>query len=470
MRPKTVVVLAILVAGLAAFIAFVERDLPSSDELQESAKKVLAVDGSEIERLEIESPAGRVVLSRTAGVDAEGEVESGRADVGWQLEAPALGDASRTLVDELLRDLTGLEKVRSLENAEPTAVGLDTPRGRVAVTLPERTIALAVGAEIPASSTMIVAVEGDDEPLVVDAGVWESLSRPAGEWRSRELFAADRSSIRSLRLDRSDAESLVLERDEGGSAGDFRLVEPLADTADRDHASALLSALTSLQIATFIDDSPAVADLGLDEPWAVLEVRIDGTDETFRLTFGSLTETADERYYRRSDGQLFRASKSLDESVTRRAAEWRSRRWTELESYDIERLDVADAAGGETLVEKVDGDWQRDGEEIPYAAASDFLYALTGARAEGFVDREVAAGTAAEMTIELAAGDRSETVELVSNAGGWLGRSSARPVDLQLPSSAAEELQQKLEALRVAEPVEHEVGETASSDSSPLDE
>ena len=44
MKPRTVVLLALVVAALGAFIWFVERDLPSSEERAERSRKVLPVE------------------------------------------------------------------------------------------------------------------------------------------------------------------------------------------------------------------------------------------------------------------------------------------------------------------------------------------------------------------------------------------------------------------------------------------
>ena len=41
MRPRTLLVLLALVVGIGAFVYFYERELPSSDERAERAKRVL---------------------------------------------------------------------------------------------------------------------------------------------------------------------------------------------------------------------------------------------------------------------------------------------------------------------------------------------------------------------------------------------------------------------------------------------
>ncbi len=64
MRPRTLLILLALVLGLGVFIWFYERELPSSEERAEQAKKVLAFEKDEVRKVILESPAGRVVFER----------------------------------------------------------------------------------------------------------------------------------------------------------------------------------------------------------------------------------------------------------------------------------------------------------------------------------------------------------------------------------------------------------------------
>ena len=51
MRPRTLAALFLVVAGLLAFIWFYERELPSSDERVELAKRVLSVEADDVRGL-----------------------------------------------------------------------------------------------------------------------------------------------------------------------------------------------------------------------------------------------------------------------------------------------------------------------------------------------------------------------------------------------------------------------------------
>ncbi len=78
MRPRTLWILLSLVVGLAAFVWFVERDLPGSDERAERAKRVFDVELDEISRISWARGEERVELSRSGAGEAP----------TWRLEAP----------------------------------------------------------------------------------------------------------------------------------------------------------------------------------------------------------------------------------------------------------------------------------------------------------------------------------------------------------------------------------------------
>lgn len=72
MRPKTLLILALVVLVLGAFIWFYERDLPGSEERAEQAKKVLGgLESRDVEAVEIAWEDRRVRLERPTPEEAE---------------------------------------------------------------------------------------------------------------------------------------------------------------------------------------------------------------------------------------------------------------------------------------------------------------------------------------------------------------------------------------------------------------
>ena len=95
MKGRTVLVLLALVAATTAFVFLVERDLPSSDERAERARRLLSADLEEVVALTIEGPQGRIALRRTPDETGTRPFEDAAGAPGWRLleprQAPADG-------------------------------------------------------------------------------------------------------------------------------------------------------------------------------------------------------------------------------------------------------------------------------------------------------------------------------------------------------------------------------------------
>src|SRR5262249_54747573 len=132
MKPRTLLILFVLLVGLGSFIWFYERKLPSSDERAEIAKKVVPVKKDDVQAVTLETASGKVALQRTAAPAADtkkekdkdkkdgegasdGDLGGGQPASAWTLTQPMQARADAFAVDGLLDALTNLQKSRTLE-------------------------------------------------------------------------------------------------------------------------------------------------------------------------------------------------------------------------------------------------------------------------------------------------------------------------------------------------------------------
>lgn len=457
MRPRNLLVLAAVVAVLGAFIWFVERDLPSTEERGERAKKVLPLEAADVVAVAIEVDdavtrleKATVAKTHAGGEDKEGDLGVAPSEPEWRLVQPMTARADGDAVGDLIDSLTDLEKERTLEDAEPAALGLAEPRATVTLTTEKEERTLRVGEEVPASDNVIVALAGQTVAFVVADSFWTDLTRPSGDWRSREAFTAGRDDVNAVRL--RGATEVALRRTGEG----FVVEEPFADEADSDQVDELLAALTGLEIESFLDGPLDPAALGLAPAAATVTVTVAGEAEPVEIALGSTAAAVDDeetRYVGIGD-QRFTAETDLADLAGLEPVAWRSTTWTRLEVYEIDAIEVR--RGDTTLsLERAEGDWRRDGEEIAYTTASDLLYAVRDAETEKVVER-VAADLGGEPLYEitLTADEGSETLRLyaATDAGYPAERVSRDPV-LFLASGSVDELVAKIEAAQRAEPL-----------------
>jgi len=447
-RPRTLLILLLIVVGLVAFISLYEQELPSSDERAAQAKHLFRFDGEDVNGLEIEWEGNRVVLERQA---AE-----------WQLVHPLEARADDTLVATLLGTLTSMEKERTLEDMTPAEAGLDEPRARVEVRLEDEVHELLIGSEVPAASTMIVGVEATDGFFVVADTIWSQLTRAPGEWRSREIFAVQREEIERISLSMADAQVQLARRGE-----DFWLESPLVDRADEERVSKLIGDITALTVASFVDEpEQTLEEMGLDPARAVLEVVLKEQAEPFRLELGAPVPDTEGRLMARVDDQVIELDTELAQVMEESSTDWLSTAWSTLETFEIDEVVVDDETGTMTL-ERAGAIWKRGDDEIPFTTASDLLYAITETAAERISSPAGAETLGADwespvLKLRLSGDEESKQEELTlftSAAGEHLGRTGDREIVLVLPADAVAEIRNKIAAARSADAVPEEADE-----------
>ncbi len=466
MKPKTLLVLAVVVGALAAYIAFYERDLPSSEERREQAGRALPYAAADLTELAIEWEGRTVRFEREPKPpEQEGEAPFGAPAPGWRIVEPIENRADGGAVDRLAGDLAGLKIERTLDGAGRADVGLEPPRGRVRWKTATAEGTLEIGGKVPASSNVVVAASNHGGLLVVPGWFLEQLEKAPGEWRAREVVDATRDQIQRITLEPVAGERVVLvERGNG-----FGVEAPFSDFADRGLVDPLLSDLVALKVGTFVDPPlPEEAQVALANGLGRIELGIEGRDAPLVLELGAEAEPGGERYFRAA-ATVFRARTNLAESLGRNADSWRSSNWTSFDSFRIESIRLADGAATTELV-RSSGDWLRDGTKIAYPVAGDLLYAMTSAKAVRIVGGVAAAAYPVEpptLTITLADGNGAEevlTLHAVADDGATAARVSGRDIVLLLPAAKVAEVREKLEAVRKADAVPAPALEAASDE------
>lgn len=475
MQPRNLLILAVVVGVLLALIYFAEDRVAGTDERAAAARRLMGATPEEVVALELEWQGSRVRFARaakSAEAAANAAADSAAQDRPWRIVEPFVALADDAAVDRLLAALAGLEAVRELDGVARQDVGLQPPRGSASWTTASGAGKLEIGGGVPATRDVIVAASGREAPAVTSDAFIDELSRPAGEWRSRMVVAATRDRIELVAISPASGEAVVLVR----SGETLRLESPVSDLADRDLADRLLADLQTLRIETFLDP-PLAAEAeaalaggtgGIRTP-GTIELTIAGESAPLRIEIG--TERAPGRRIWRAGGQAFESASTLGDVLARPVSEWRSRNWTRFENWRIEKVRVEEPVGAFELV-RSDGEWLRDGKEIPFAAASDLLAALTSATAEQLAEPPATAAggasppapvapmapTAPRLTVTLSDADGNEEV-LTLLAGGESGaglipaRTRGRDVTLLMSPGWVGELERKVAAVRAAEPV-----------------
>jgi len=459
LKPRTLLVLLVLVLGLGAFIQFYERKLPSTEEREKTGNRVLDLSQDDVQAVEIDRNGQAMRLERVKGATPP----------EWRLTKPREARADATAVSGLVESLTGLARTRTLEKADPKAVGLDHPQTTVRLTTAKGERVLEIGAKVPTGSEVIVGVQGNRDAYVTSDAILATLTRDPGEWRDRQMIAALREKIDRITLSGPAGTTVLARKGDGfeiAGAG-------LKDRADHDLVEGLLTDVTGLRAQQFVDDPKELpAALGLEPPRGTVEVAIRGgaprrieiggpapaTPPAPGATPSPEGSPAAPNVYARVEGQALVAQTGLAADVARAPADWRSRSLSGFQVYQVESARIEDAAGSLTVT-RAGTDWKRGTDTISYTPVSDLLFAVVGGKASRLLTSDEAKSLLqgkplVTVTLKAEKGGGEETVAFYPpGPTGAPVRTSGRDAVLLLPSDKLAEVQKQVAAIRSAKPL-----------------
>ena len=216
-------------------------------------KTVFTYDRGTLERVELESPKGKVALAMEAGA--------------WKLTAPTAMKADEGAVNDLLwkaRDLRAKEFVA--DDAKSLArFGLDRPQVRLSVWEKDakepKSLLLAPAKE---KDLAYATVSTGGPVALVDVTALQELARSARDLRDRSLFGGfDARDVTRVSIQRKD-QTLVLERK---GEEDWQLVAPRQGKARGGRVNDLLWTLRNLKWRDLVAEQGwEPARYGLDAP------------------------------------------------------------------------------------------------------------------------------------------------------------------------------------------------------------
>jgi len=305
MKPRNLVIIALLVAALAA-VSIVQktshrRSVTSSDT---AALFDISFEGETV---------NRIVVSRDG--DQDGRVTLERLGDGWVARSAWGHPGDTRKIEELLAELDGLRGEFRSDSPDVLAdYGLGPDASPVLVTLYgeewQELTSLELGDTPPNSSGVFVRDPAGDAVYLCRAnvlgklGMWQGPADPQNhDFLDLEIHTCEREDISGIRLHAADQPSLVMEKtyaepDSTGavdrSTWEWVLVEPERRALAKSKVDAVMSAVANVQAADVADPKGAWEDYGLWKADRRVEVVMaDGTE--FELRFGANRPAADGR-------------------------------------------------------------------------------------------------------------------------------------------------------------------------------
>ncbi len=272
MKLRNTIIMLLLVAGMLAYIKWVDKGKPSTSEKQDSETKPFTqVDQDKISRVTIRSRD--IVMQLT------------QQDNVWTIESPLKDRAQEFDVKSMLGGLDLLTLIPVARKA-PTReqlkdYGLLKPEFSVKVE-GDRTVEISLGSETVLEGTYYIKVEGRDLVYTARTSVREYLARKPNEWRSRTLTDVFPQNVRKVGIKTPKGEIEI------GKAGRYwSISKPLKARADAAIVADLLANALTAQVQEFLSDSKDLAAFGLNEPRATLTFTADDAESPVVLEIGA---------------------------------------------------------------------------------------------------------------------------------------------------------------------------------------
>lgn len=268
------ILLAVMLAGLGAYVYFVELPTERAQTAAEAQEKnLLPFKEHEITGVTVRLQTEEIVL-------APGENHT------WKITAPLRAEADTHEVEALLRALV-LGKVSRVVEEKATALapfGLERPPVVLVLTAGSRREALSLGDIGPISSTLYAMRESDRKILLTDLAAKDFFNKTLVSFRKKEVIPFDQAQADRLRLTYPQTE-IVLYRMEDKDAKKWRIRFPVEAEADQAEVRSLLIKLEGLKALGFVDPGREHAALlmKLKYPAVKVTVHAAGLDRAAKL-------------------------------------------------------------------------------------------------------------------------------------------------------------------------------------------
>ena len=348
MKWKSTLVLFVIAAGVFAYLFFVERNRPGTEEAARQAQNVVNFDRDKIDGVVIQN--------------GDDKIDIRRHNDKWRLETPIKDQADASLVTSLLSDLENWQKDASISAKEMEAdknrladYGLANPKLRLRLVGQGAPPEIFFGKDAALEGKMYVRFENSKETFFASQSVRKAIDKKPEDFRDRKLTDLIMAQVVRAVL-KTPAGEMELQK-----TGDhWDIVKPLRTHADDQKVSDMIAQVTTVRIEQFVaDDSGDLHPYGLAEPRGSLTLFAQGDKQGQTLRIGSVPEKEKEQVYVRFSprGFVYTLPKKIAEILNNKPNDLRDRHLVRIDTKILDRLTIDAPGKGKTLLARKDENW-----------------------------------------------------------------------------------------------------------------
>jgi len=360
MKWKTTLGLLIVTGAVFAYMWFVERNVPDTEEANRRAGKVVNFDREKIDGVVIQNGDNKIDLRRR--------------DKKWRLETPIKDQADSSAIDDILSDLENWQKDATISAKEIeadknklTEFDLNKPKLKLKLIGPGAPPEILFGKDSALEGRIYVRLENSKAVFIVPQSVKKEIDKKAEDFRDKKLTDLIMAQVQRVLL-KTPAGEMELQRQ-----GDhWEIIKPLRARGDDQKIDDLIAQVTTAHIQKFIaDDKGDLHQYGLAEPRGSITLFAENDKQGQALQIGSEPEK-DQTYVRFSSrGFVYTLPKKIEELLNTKPNDLRDRHLVRIDTKVLDRLTI-DPAGKQKIVlaRKVE-DWTIASKNNPAANSSE---------------------------------------------------------------------------------------------------
>ena len=362
MKWKTTLVLFVIAAGVFAYLFFVERNRPGTEEATRQAQNVVNFSRDKVNGIVIQN--------------GDDQIDIRRRDDKWRLEIPIKDQADGSVVNSLLLDLENWQKDAAISAKEMEAdknkladYGLANPKLRLKLIGPDTPPEIFFGKDAALEGKMYVRFGNSKETFLANQSVKKAIDKKPEDFRDRKLTDLIMAQVVRVVLKTSAGE---MELQKKGDHWD--ILKPLHTRADDQKVSDLIAQVTTARIQQFVaDDRGDLHPYGLAEPHGSLTLfaqndKSAGRTDSSRGEQGQTLQiggpaTAGEKekdqvYVRFSPrGFVYTLPKKIEEILNSKPNDLRDRHLVRIDTKILDRLTIDAPGKGKTVLARKDENW-----------------------------------------------------------------------------------------------------------------
>jgi hypothetical protein len=364
MKWKSTLVLFVITAGVFAYLFFVERNRPGTEEATRQAQSVVNFSRDKVNGVVIQN--------------GDDKIDIRRRDDKWRLEIPIKDQADGSVVNNLLLDLENWQKDAAISAKEMEAdknkladYGLANPKLRLKLIGPDAPPEILFGKDAALEGKMYVRFGNSKETFLTNQSVKKAIDKKPEDFRDRKLTDLIMAQVVRVVLKTSAGE---MELQKKGDHWD--ILKPLHTRADDQKVSDLIAQVTTARIQQFVaDDRGDLHPYGLAEPHGSLtffaqddksgrrgDADSSGGEQGQTLQIGGPAPAGekekDQVYVRFSPrGFVYTLPKKIEEILNSKPNDLRDRHLVRIDTTILDRLTIDAPGKGKTVLARKDENW-----------------------------------------------------------------------------------------------------------------